>query len=75
MGDYVGYGPARPGIGLLLIFVTALLFWGACFTIIKSSYDYAIEARAYWRVCAQLQEYGHRDMTVEECVREFQALP
>jgi len=66
-------GSAR--LGLLIMIVTASIFWGCVGTIACAIIDHRAEIRAYTHVCEELVAGGWRDVTVAECVTLFREVP
>ena len=60
----------RPGIGLLLIVVSAALFWGSAAGCVGYAYARHNETQAIKSACQELITYGW-NVSIRECVKDL----
>jgi len=65
----------NPALGLLIMLITSVLFWGTCGLAVVNTIDHVTTGRAYRQVCERLVADGWRDVTLPECVALFRAAP
>ena len=61
----------QPLVGLLIMAVTACVFWGSCFYATVTTLHWAQDGKAFRRVCERLIAGGWDEYDVDGCVRLF----